>query len=46
MLDEIAKDAIFQSGDGKLKILHGTTTPEEVGRVAKTEGILVDEGEQ
>ena len=33
-------------GDGKLKILHGTTTPEEVGRVAKTEGILADEGEQ
>ena len=28
--------------DGKIKIFRGTTTPEEVARIAQTEGMLVD----
>ena len=28
--------------DGKLKIFKGTTTPQEVARIAQTEGILID----
>ncbi len=30
-------------GDGKLKIMRGVTTPEELARITQTEGILVDE---
>ena len=29
--------------DGKLKILRGTTSPEEIARVAQSEGITVEE---
>jgi type IV pilus assembly protein PilB len=31
--------------DGKVKILHGVTTPEEVARIAQAEGIVTDEDE-
>jgi len=29
--------------DGKLKILRGVTTPEEVAHIAQLEGVLVEE---
>jgi hypothetical protein len=32
-------------GDGKLKILRGMTTPEEIARVAQAEGIAGEEEE-
>jgi len=28
--------------DGKIKIFRGITTPEEVARIAQTEGVVVD----
>jgi len=44
-LKKVAKAAGMRSlmDDGKVKIFKGSTTPEEVARVAQTEGVLVED---